>query len=124
MDQQDKNELNQLMERYMALWHETDDARRREMIGELWTEDGAHFISTHEYHGYRELEERVSGAYEEFVEKGGFVFRLSGEAEAHHHGVTFSWEMVPANGTGEVAATGLVFLLLNDEGRILLDYQF
>lgn len=123
MSQQDKNELDQLMEGYMVLWNEPDAQRRREIIGELWTKDGAHFTGSREYRGYEALEERVSEAYEQFVEKGGFVFRLSSEVKAHHRGVTFTWDMVPANG-GEVAATGLVFLQLNDEGRIVLDYQF
>jgi hypothetical protein len=42
---------------------------------------------------------------------------------AHHHALLFRWEMVPAQG-GDPAATGTIFLLLGDDGRIRLDYQF
>jgi adenine/guanine phosphoribosyltransferase-like PRPP-binding protein len=52
-----------------------------------------------------------------------FLFRLSGDVVAHHQAVKLSWEMVPANGS-EVAGAGVIFLLLRDDGRIHLDYQF
>lgn len=44
-------------------------------------------------------------------------------AEDHHNGVRFNWEMVPAAG-GAAAAVGFDFLVLGDDGRIRLDYQF
>jgi hypothetical protein len=37
--------------------------------------------------------------------------------------VTFHWEMLSANGD-TVLARGLEFLIIDDEGRILIDYQF
>jgi uncharacterized protein len=123
MNQQVTNNLNELMNRYMGLWNEPDAELRRKSITELWVEDGAQFTSQNEYHGYKALEGRVEAAYEQFVEKGGFVFRLAGDINAHHDAVKFNWEMVPAAG-GEAAATGLIFLLLSDDGRIRFDYQF
>jgi hypothetical protein len=123
MNQQDKGGLNQLIEGYMALWNEPNAERRRALITELWAEDGVQFTNSREHRGYQALVERVSSAYEQFVQAGGFIFRLSSDVNAHHNGVKFSWEMVPAAG-GDVAAVGFVFLLLNDEGRIGLDYQF
>lgn len=44
-------------------------------------------------------------------------------AEDHHNGVRFNWEMVPA-ASGAVAAVGFDFLVLGADGRIRLDYQF
>lgn len=123
MTQQDVSKLNQLVDQYMALWHEPDAELRRKSIAELWVEDGAQFLRSREYRGYEALEERVASAHEEFVKKGGFVFKLSSDVKAHHDAVTFTWEMVPASG-GEVAAVGTIFLLLNNDGRIHSDYQF
>jgi hypothetical protein len=37
--------------------------------------------------------------------------------------VTFYWEMLPANGE-TVLGRGLEFLIVNGEGRILVDYMF
>lgn len=123
MIQSDQQELTQLMERYVALWNEEDAERRRQLIAELWVEDGIQITPEHEYREYPALEERVTHAYEEFVHKNGFVFRLSNTPQAHHQAVMVTWEMVPAGG-GEAAAVGTVFLLLSDDGRIQADYQF
>jgi hypothetical protein len=122
MDQQVRN-INQLVNRYMALWNEPDAELRRQNITELWMEDGAQFTRLREFRGYQALVERVGAAYEKFVKTEGFLFRLSSNVDAHHNAVKFNWEMVPAAG-GEVAAVGFIFLLLNDDGRICLDYQF
>ncbi len=123
MNQQDMSELNQLVNRYIALWHEPDAELRRQSITELWVEDGAQFTRLREIRGYQALIERVSTAYEKFVKTEGFLFRLSSDVDAHHNAVKFTWEMVPAAG-GEAAAVGTIFLLLSDDGRIHLDYQF
>jgi hypothetical protein len=117
------SEIDQFVEQYMAMWHETDAGVRRKYIAELFVEDGVQFLPEREYRGYEALEERVSGAHEEFVAQGGFVFRPAGDVKGHHNSILFSWEMVPASG-GEVATTGTIFLLLSDDGRIELDYQF
>jgi len=123
MSQRESSELNALVDCYIAVWHEPDAERRRKRIAELWVEDGVQFTQSREIRGYKALEERVQAAHEEFVQTGGFVFRLSSDAQGHHNALKFHWEMVPAGG-GEVAATGTIFLLLSDDGRICFDYQF
>jgi len=123
MNQHDQSELTQLVDQYIALWHETDAERRRKLITGLWVENGVQFTRQHEHRGYQALEERVVRAYEEFVKKEGFVFRLSSDVVGHHDALKFTWEMVPAGG-GEVAASGTIFFLLSDDRRIRLDYQF
>jgi hypothetical protein len=115
--------LNDLVDRYVSVWNEPDADRRREGIAALWEEDGAHFTPSLEARGYQALEARVAGAYEKWVKGQGFVFRSGNNAEDHHNGVRFNWEMVPAAG-GAAAAIGFDFLVLGDDGRIRLDYQF
>jgi len=46
--------------------------------------------------------------------KQGFVFRPSGNSDAHHHLVKFFWEMLPRNG-GPFAARGLDIFVLRDD---------
>jgi uncharacterized protein len=117
------SEITQLVDRYIAVWHEPDAEQRRRSVARLWTEDGVQFTRSREIRGHTALEERVEAAHEEFVKTGGFLFRHLGEVQGHHDALTFSWEMVPADG-GDVAATGTIFLLLSEDGRIRLDYQF
>lgn len=123
MSQQERTEQNKLVERYIATWHEADARVRRQNIEQLWVEDGVQFLSTREYRGYEALEERFASAHAEFVKTGGFIFQKSGEAEENHGALTLSWEMMPAGG-GDVAATGTIFFLLDESGRIRFDYQF
>jgi hypothetical protein len=123
MSQQERNELNELVDRYIALWHEPDAELRRKRITELWVQDGVQFTRSREIRGYTALEERAEAAHKEFVKTGGFVFRRSSDVNGHHNALAFRWEMVPASG-GEAAAVGTIFLLLSDDGRIHLDYQF
>ncbi len=113
----------ELIDRYVAVWNEPDAEKRRRGITAVFTEDAAHFTPSLEARGYQALEARVAGAYEKWVKQGGFVFRSARNAESHHHGVRFNWEMVPVAG-GPVAAVGFDFLVLGDDGRIRVDYQF
>jgi len=117
------HELTQLVDRYVAIWHEPDAERRRRNVAQLWAEDGVQLLPSLEIRGHKALEERVEAAYEEFVKTGGFLWRRSGDVHGHHDALKFTWEMVLAVG-GDVAATGTIFLLLSEDGRIRLDYQF
>lgn len=115
--------INELIDRYVALWNEADPKRRRARIAELWASDGVHFTRSLEARGYDAIEARVSGAYEKFVAGEGYVFKPYGAADDHHNGVRLSWQMVPARG-GEIAAIGTVFIVRGEDGRIRCDYQF
>lgn len=61
--------------------------------------------------------------YEEFVAPGEYVFRPRDNAARLRNLVKFNWELV-SRATGEVAAVGLGVLILDDQGRITVDYTF
>jgi hypothetical protein len=84
---------------------------------------GQHFVEGRQARGYEELEKRVRGSHEKNVRDNGNRFRAAPGARRLHDVVTFYWEMLPANGD-TVLARGLEFLIIDDEGRILVDYQF
>jgi hypothetical protein len=123
MSQDESGFLYAVVDRYIAVWHEPNDDLRRQRIAQLWAEDGIQFTSSREIRGYEAFEERVKAAHVEFVHTGGFRFRRASEVNGHHQALLFRWEMVPAQG-GEPAAVGTIFLLLGEDGRIRLDYQF
>lgn len=112
-----------LADRYAALWNEADPVGRRNAIREIWTEDGAHFVRTSEVRGFVALEARVTGSYERNVAGKGYRFRARKDARQLHNAITFTWEMTPASGR-EVLAVGLEFLLLDEQSRVVADYQF
>lgn len=129
-----------LAARYVALWNEPDSTVRRAMIQNLWTSAGEHLLDPPqqlrqparalgfdtaklEIRGHAAIETRAATAYEEFVAPGDYVFRPRDNAARLRNVVKFNWEMV-STGTGEVAGGGLEVLELDDQGRIVRDYQF
>jgi hypothetical protein len=133
-------EAEALAARYLALWNEPDADRRRRMIAELWTEDGAHLLQPPqemreiaarpgiglaarlEARGHAELEARVASAYEHWVGSEGLSFRGRDDAERLGDVVKFHWEAIAKD--GEVFGVGLNFLVLAADGRIERDYTF
>ena len=115
-------DLDRLIERYVAQWHEPDAAARRRQIEALWTPDAANFTKAFAVRGYVQLEARVRASYEKWVRDGGCLFRPR-HADRHHDAVRFVWDMA-SQADGAVRALGVEFLLLAEDGRIRLDYQF
>jgi hypothetical protein len=117
------SDAQDLADRYVDVWNQPDSIRRQALIRNLWTAKGAHFVGTREAIGYEALQERVTGSHEKNVRDKGYVFRAMQNAMALREVVTFKWEMIEPV-TGRVAATGLGFLVLNNEKQLLSDYQF
>jgi hypothetical protein len=117
------NNPQDLADRYVAVWNESDPALRRKGIAELWDPDGAHYVRTLEARGFDALEKRITGSYEKNVRSAGHRFRAASNAQTLRNVVTFNWEMVSVD-RSKVLAVGLEFLVLDDRGRIVADYQF
>jgi hypothetical protein len=127
-----------LADRYTAVWNEPDPETRRRTVRELWTEDGVHLLQppqevvaaaarlaiepSFEARGHAALEARVGRAYDEFVASGQFVFRSRDDATRLGDVVKWHWEAIDAD--GRIGGVGLEFVVLDDDGRIRLDYQF
>ena len=130
----------ELADRYVALWNEPDPQHRRQIVEELWTENGSHILAPPEEirevaerlglgltaileaRGYGEIQARATTAYEHWVGSEGLRFRCREDAERLHDVVKFHWEAVSQD--GEVMAVGLNFLVLTEDGRIRRDYAF
>lgn len=118
-----KNELTELAERYAAVWNERDAVQRRQQIAALWAEDGVHYVQSREARGYAALEARIIEAHEKWVVQAGYLFKSVGNAVGLHNSVKFNWIMQP-HGGGDAVSAGLDVLLLDGEGRILVDYMY
>jgi hypothetical protein len=130
--------VEELVDRYTAIWNEPDPDRRRQGVAQLWSEDAVQILEppqevreaaaglevtpTFQARGHHELEARVTRAYEEFVATAGNSFRPQDHGKRLADVVTWRWEMV--TDTGEVAGGGLEFVVLGADGRIQTDYQF
>ncbi len=119
----EQEQLDSFIKQYVAMWHEPDPVRRREIVEGLWAEDAENYTRTFVARGLAEIIARVNRAHEEWVVSKGFVFRPAGNTAAHHHLIKFFWEMLPEAG-GPPEARGLDIFVMREDGRIRALYQF
>ena len=109
-------QTEQLIERYLEAWNETDADARRAAVADVYA-DGAQYVDPlADVTGHDQISELI-GAVQQQVP--GHVFRLAdGGVDAHHNIARFSWELVPATG-GESLAVGFDVAVLEEDGRIV-----
>lgn len=113
--------IDDVADRYLTVWSETDPERRRRAVADLWAEDGVEFVETRLFRGHVELDARITEAYDAFVGSNKFTIRSANDVFGHHDAVTFTVQL--ATDDGEVAWAARVFLLLDENARIRADYQ-
>jgi hypothetical protein len=105
-------DIEQIVDRYVAVWNETDPSRRYALIVTTWTEDGRYLDPLMAGEGHEGIDAMVQGVQTQFP---GFQFRRTGAVDAHHDRVRFAWELGP--GEGAALAGGVDFGTVVD-GRL------
>ena len=109
-----------LADLYVAAWNEPDAAKRSSAIAALWAPERAGHNGTR---GYAPLARLTLAAPEKNAAREGVRFRAAPSARLRGDVVTFRWEMLLAE-SETVLASGLEFLIVDDDGRILVDHPF
>jgi hypothetical protein len=105
-------EFDDLIDRYIDVWNETDAEKRRALITQTFTE-GTHFIDPlQEAEGQSGIETLVKGVQEKFSQ---YRFRRVGQADAFRDRVRFRWELAPEGGDVFVDGTDFGVIV---EGRL------
>jgi hypothetical protein len=111
-----------LAARYLACRDETDAARRRSLIGELWAENGALISEDGEVRGRDELASALAALQRSQLAKNIAV--SAADRSQHHHNVAHvGWQVAPRDGGLPIAAASAL-LIFNDEGRIGVACEF
>jgi hypothetical protein len=105
-------ELQELVDRYIATWNETDPAKRRDLIGRTWTAEGQYLDPLLAGEGHDGIDAMIQAVQTQFP---GTFFRRTSEIDAHHDRVRFSWELGPEG--GDPVAGGLDVGVIAD-GRL------
>jgi hypothetical protein len=110
--------VNDLMQRYIDIWNESDPAARRAAIDRLYTEDCAYTDPLGAVTGRAGIDGFIAGVQRQFP---GIQFRLAGAVDAHHAQARFTWH---AGGPGaEPAAIGFdVAILAGDRIRSIYGF--
>jgi len=113
--------MNEIADRYFAVWSEPDPDARRAAIAKVWAPDGVEYVEGKQFRGHAELEARVTGAYETFLASGEYIARFSDDPARHDDIITATGEFVTPD--GEVVWSARIFLILNEDGLVAEDYQ-
>ena len=103
-----------IAERYLAIWNEGDNARRRNLIAEAWAEGAQYSDPLMQGEGRDGIDAMIAGARAQFP---GYRFSLAGTPDGHGGNVRFSWSFAPEGG-GAAVARGTDFAMLDAGGRL------
>jgi hypothetical protein len=102
-----------LAQRYIACWNETDPARRRSLIAETWTQDASYVDPMMKSEGRNGIDAMIGGVQAKYP---GFRFSLEGPVDAHNDCLRFGWAL--ASPEGAVVAHGLDVGFIAADGRL------
>ena len=112
--------MQEIVEKYLAAWNETDPAKRRALVDEVWAEDGSYTDPLADVRGRAEIDGLIGAVQQQFP---GFVFTLGGNVDAHHDQARFTWNLGPA-GAAEAPVVGFDVAVLDGAGQIGSVYGF
>jgi len=84
-----------LIDRYIAIWNETDPNQRRDLIAQTWSDDAAYLDPLMRGDGPAGIDAMIQGVQTHFP---GFTFRRTSEVDTHNDRVRFAWELGPKDG--------------------------
>lgn len=106
------SEFDDLIDRYIAAWNETDGERRHELVARTFTKDASYVDPHLEGYGASEIDTLIGAVQARFP---GYRFRRTGPLDAHHDRVRFSWEVSPQGGPLFAAGTDIAVVA---DGRL------
>jgi hypothetical protein len=80
--------MNDLIDRYLACWNETDSTARRDLITKTWADDASYIDPLVDVQGHDAIDAAIAATQGQFP---GHVFALAGPVDAHHDVARFSW---------------------------------
>ncbi|MEU8165566.1 nuclear transport factor 2 family protein [Micromonospora sp. NPDC049004] len=102
-----------LAERYIAIWNETDPARRRTEIADVWASDARYVDPLTVAEGRDAIDATIAAVQGQFP---GMTFRLAGPVDGHHDQLRFTWELGP-DGV-EAPVVGFDVAVLDGNGQL------
>ncbi len=103
--------IEELIDRYFAVWNAADDAMRANLLASIWAETGLYTDPSVRAAGAGALLTHIAGVRER---RPGAVWSLVGPLDAHHDLVRFAWHVMDASGTE--LRRGIDVLVLTEGG--------
>jgi hypothetical protein len=106
-------DLTDTIDRHLDAYGEPDDARRDELVTEVWTEDGQLIDPPIDGTGRAGISAMAAAVQAHYP---AHTFRRTSGIDAHHGFARYEWELVAPDGA--VALVGLDVAELADDGRL------
>jgi hypothetical protein len=103
--------LEELIDRYFAVWNAADAATRANLLASIWTADGIYTDPSVQAIGADALLDHIAGVRDR---RPGAVWSLRGELDMHHDLVRFAWHVV--DGSGAELRRGIDVVVLAEGG--------
>ena len=105
-------DIHRIAERYIAVWNETDPARRRALLAEHWTDDASYVDPIMRGRGHEQIGALIGAVQERFP---GFRFAREGKVDGYGDSLRFSWTLGPEGEPDLIKGTDFALL---DGGRL------
>jgi SnoaL-like domain len=105
--------MQDIIERYLECWNQTDPELRRGLIEQVWAADASYTDPLADVRGREAIDAVIGAAQQQF---GGLVFALGGPVDAHHNQARFTWHLGPDG--GEPLVIGFDVAVLDASGQI------
>ena len=106
--------VNEVVAAYGAAWNEADEAARRKLLDDAWSDDGAYCDPTATVSGRDALVAHIAGFHQQFP--GARINQASGVDE-HDGWLRFAWTMLGPDGATII--DGFDVGELGPDGRLL-----
>ena len=110
--------MQEIIDRYLATFNETDAARRRELLGALYTPNGTYTDPHVDLCGPERIVAFIAQTQERFP---GVTFTLGGPVDAHHNQARFQWHAGPDGAPDAYVGFDVI---VADDGQIRNVYGF
>jgi SnoaL-like protein len=105
--------VQDVIERYIACWNQTDPALRHKLIDEVWAEGASYTDPFAETVGHDAIDATIAAIQQQFP---GFSFTLLGPVDSHHRQARFTWGLAPDG--AEPVVIGFDVAVAGDDGRL------
>jgi SnoaL-like domain len=113
MSNQANGNVTELVDRYIAMWNETDVGRRRNLIARTFASDASYLDPLLRGDGRDGIDALVKAVHEKYP---GHKFARTSEVDSHNDRARFAWELAPDG--GPFLVKGIDFATLSGDGLL------
>ena len=107
-------DVTTVVDTYLASLHETDAAKRADLVAAAWAPEGRFVDPLQDAKGHAALAEIAPAVHELYP---GATFRRLSGVDDHHGYIRFAWDLVAEDGS--VVVAGIDVGQVGDDGKLL-----